>query len=106
MPKFLLKASYTPEGIKGLLREGGTGRRSAVEQLAQGLGGSIEAFYYALGEDDVYVITDFPDNVTAVAVSSAVNAAGAVHLTTIPLVTAEEVDEATKKSVDYRPPGG
>ncbi len=105
MPKFLLKASYTAEGIKGLLREGGTGRRSAIEQLAQGLGGSIEAFYFALGEDDVYVITDMPDNVTAVAVSGVVNAAGAVHLATIPLVTAEEVDEATKKSVDYRPPG-
>ncbi len=105
MPKFLLKASYTAEGVKGLLREGGTGRRSAIEQLAQGLGGSIEGFYYALGEHDVYVITDMPDNVTAVAVSSVVNAAGAVHLTTIPLVTPEEVDEATKKSVDYRPPG-
>ncbi len=106
MPKFLLKGSYTSEGIKGLLREGGTGRRSAVEQLAQGLGGSIEAFYYALGEDDFYVITDFPDNVTAVAVSAAVNAAGAVHVTTIALATPEEVDEATKKSVEYRPPGG
>jgi uncharacterized protein with GYD domain len=105
MPKFLLKASYTSEGIQGLLREGGTGRRSAIEQLAQGLGGNLEAFYYALGEDDVYVIADFPDNVTAVAVSAAVNAAGAVQLTTIPLVTPEEVDEATKKSVDYRPPG-
>ncbi len=106
MPKFLLKASYTAEGIKGLLQEGGTGRRSAIEQLAQGLGGSIEAFYFALGEDDVYVITDMPDNVTAVAVSGVVNAAGAVHLSTVPLVTAEEVDEATRKSVDYRPPGG
>lgn len=106
MPKFLLKGSYTSEGIKGLLREGGTARRSAVEQLAQGLGGSIEAFYYALGDDDVYVITDFPDTVTAVAVSAAVNAAGAVHVTTILLATPEEVDEATKKSVDYRPPGG
>ncbi len=105
MPKFLLKASYTREGVQGLLREGGTGRRSAIEQLAQGLGGSIEAFYFALGEDDVYVIADMPDNVTAVAVSGVVNAAGAVHLTTISLVTPEEVDEATKKSVDYRPPG-
>ena len=106
MPKFLLKGSYTAEGIKGLLREGGTARRSAIEQLAQGLGGSIEAFYFALGDDDVYVISDFPDTVTAVAVSAAVNAAGAVQVTTILLATPEEVDEATKKSVDYRPPGG
>ena len=106
MPKFLLKGSYTSEGVTGLLREGGTGRRSAVEQLAQGLGGSIEAFYFALGDDDVYVISDFPDTVTAVALSAAVNAAGAVQVTTILLATPEEVDEATKKSIDYRPPGG
>ena len=105
MPKFMLKASYTPEGIKGLLREGGTSRRSTIEELARSLGGSIEAFYYALGEDDVYVISDFPDNVTAVAVSGAVNASGAVKLTTVPLVTAEEVDQAAQKAVDYRPPG-
>ncbi len=58
MPKFLLRASYTSEGVKGLLREGGTGRRSAIEQLAQGLGGSVEAFYFALGEEDVYVIVE------------------------------------------------
>src|ERR671937_2008627 len=106
MPKFLVKASYTAEGVKGLLREGGTSRRSTIEELARNLGGNVEAFYYALGEDDVYVITEFPDNVTAVALSGAVNAAGAVKLTTIPLVTPEEVDEATKKTVDYRPPGG
>ncbi len=105
MPKFMLKASYTPEGIKGLLREGGTSRRSTIEELARSLGGSIEAFYYALGDDDVYVISDFPDNVTAVAVSGAVNASGAVKLTTVPLVTAEEVDQAAQKAVDYRPPG-
>jgi len=105
MPKFLLQASYTAEGTKGLLREGGSGRRRAVEQLAQGLGGSIEAFYYAFGEDDVYVIADFPDNVTAVAVSGTVNASGAVRVKTVPLLTPDEIDEATKKSVDYRPPG-
>ncbi len=105
MPKFMLKVSYTPEGMKGLLREGGTRRRSTIEELARSLGGSIEAFYYALGEDDVYVISDFPDNVTAVAVSGAVNASGAVKLTTVPLVTAEEVDQAAQKAVDYRPPG-
>ncbi len=105
MPKFMLKASYTPEGIKGLLREGGTSRRSTIEELARSLGGSIDAFYYALGDDDVYVISDFPDNVTAVAVSGAVNASGAVKLTTVPLVTAEEVDQAAQKAVDYRPPG-
>ena len=105
MPKFLMRASYTPEGIKGVLREGGTGRRSTIEELARNLCGSVEAFYFAFGEDDAYVIAEFPDSASAVAVSATINASGAVTLTTIPLLTAEEVDEATQKAVDYRPPG-
>ena len=105
MPRFLLQVSYTPEGIQGVMREGGTSRRSTVEQLAQGLGGSIEAFYFAFGEDDVYVISDFPDNVTAAAVSMTVGASGAARIKSVALLTPEEVDEATRKSVDYRPPG-
>jgi uncharacterized protein with GYD domain len=105
MPKFLLKASYTSQGVKGLLKEGGSGRRSAVEQLVAGLGGKLEAFYYAFGEEDVYVIVDLPDRAAAAAVSLTVNAGGAVELKTVELMTAEEIDEAAKKSVDYRPPG-
>jgi uncharacterized protein with GYD domain len=106
MAKFLWKANYTTEGAKGILTEGGTGRRAAVEQMTEALGGKVEAFYYAFGGDDVYVITELPDNTSAAAVSLAVNAAGAVRLETVQLLTAEEMDEATKKSVEYRPPGG
>ena len=105
MPRFLMKASYTTEGVRGLLSEGGTSRRATIEELARNLGGSVEAFYFAFGEDDVYVIADVPDNATAVAVSAAVNASGAARLTMVPLLTAEEVDAATQKAVDYRAPG-
>ena len=106
MAKFLWKATYSSDGVKGLLKEGGTGRRAAIDKLTEALGGKVEAFYYALGEDDVIVIVDLPDNTTAAAISLAVNAIGAVQLKTEPLLTVEEVDEAAKKSVDYRPPGG
>lgn len=105
MAKFLWKANYTTDGVKGLLSEGGTGRRAAVEQMIGALGGKVEVFYYAFGGDDVYVIAELPDNTTAAAASLAVNAAGAVRLETVQLLTVEEVDEATKKSVEYRPPG-
>ena len=105
MPKYLIQASYTADGVKGVLKEGGTSRRAVVQKLSEGLGGKIEAFYYAFGEDDVYVIGDFPDHATAAAVSMTVNASGAVRLKTVVLLTPEEVDEAAKKSVDYRPPG-
>ena len=106
MAKFLWKASYTPQGVKGVLSEGGTGRRAAVEKTVEALGGKIDEFYFAFGGADVYVIADLPDNVTAAALSLAVNAGGAVQLETVQLLTAEEMDEATKKSVDYTPPGG
>ena len=106
MPKFLIHGSYTAEGLKGLLREGGTGRRAAIGKLAESLGGRLEAIYYAFGEDDVYVIGDFPDNVTAAAVCLAAGASGAVRTNTVLLLTPEEIDEAARKSVDYRPPGG
>ena len=105
MPKYLVQASYTPEGTKGLLKDGGTKRRSAVEQMVSGLGGKLEAFYYAFGDADAYVIVEAPDNVSAAAVSLAVNASGAVSLKTIPLLTPEEIDQAAKRSVTYRLPG-
>jgi uncharacterized protein with GYD domain len=105
MAKFLWKASYTTEGVKGVLKDGGTGRRTAVEKVVEGLGGKVESFYFALGEQDVYVIAELPDTVTATAVSLTVNASGAVALQTVELLTPEQVDEATKRSIDYRPPG-
>jgi len=105
MAKFLWKASYTSDGVKGVLKEGGSGRQSAVEKVVEGLGGKVEAFYFALGEHDVYVIAELPDTVTATAVSLTVNASGIVALQTVELLTPEQVDEASKKSVDYRAPG-
>ena len=105
MPKFMIKASYTAEGAKGLLKEGGTGRRAAVQKLVEGAGGKVEAFYYAYGDDDAYVIVDVPDATSGLAISLAVNASGAVRLSTIPLITPEEIDAAGKKSVSYRAPG-
>ena len=106
MAKYLLKASYTTDGVKGVLKDGGSSRRAAVEQTVQGLGGSLESFYFAFGDTDAYVVVDLPDNATAAAISMVVNAAGGAQVTTVPLMTPEEADEATKKSVEYRPPGG
>lgn len=105
MPKYLVQASYTTEGTKGLLKEGGTKRRAAVEELMKGLGGKLEAFYFGFGDADAFVIIDGPDNVTAAAVSLAVNASGAASVKTTPLLTPEEIDQATKRTVHYRPPG-
>jgi uncharacterized protein with GYD domain len=105
MPKYLVQGSYVGEGLKGLLKEGGSSRRAAVETVIKGMGGTLESFYYAFGEDDVLGIAEFPDNAAAAAFSLAVNASGAVEVRITVLMTPEEVDEATKKTVDFRPPG-
>jgi len=105
MAKFLIKASYTAAGAKGLLKEGGSSRKATVEKMIKGVGGKMESFYYAFGETDVYGICDVPDAVTAAALSLAINASGMVNFTAIPLLTAEEIDQACQKSVAYRPPG-
>ena len=105
MPKYLIEASYTQEGVKGVQSAGGSSRREAVSALAEGLGGSLESFYFAFGDADAYVVVDLPDNESASAVALAVNATGAVTVKTTVLLTPEEVDAAAQKSVDYRPPG-
>ena len=105
MPKFMIKASYTAEGARGLIKEGGSSRRAVVEKLVQGLGGRVEAFYYAYGDADAYIITELPDASVGLAISLAVNASGAVRLSTIPLITPEEMDAVAKKTVAYRAPG-
>ena len=105
MPKYLYQASYTADGAKGLLKEGGSKRRAMVEEMTKAAGGKIEAFYFAFGDSDVYLIVDTPDHATAAAISLAVNASGAVALKTTVLLTPEEVDQAAKKTVKYRSPG-
>ena len=104
MAKYLVQAGYTAEGTKGLLAEGGTGRRRAVDEVVAGLGGTVEAMYYAYGEDDVVIIVDFPDTTSMAAVSMMVKASGALHTKATPLLTVEEVDEATRKQAAFRPP--
>jgi uncharacterized protein with GYD domain len=105
MAKYLLHASYTTDGLKGLIKDGGTKRRAAAEAALKSVGGRVEAFYFAFGEHDAYVIVDVPDIVTATAAALTVNATGAVQVRTTVLITPEEVDQATKKTVQYRPPG-
>jgi uncharacterized protein with GYD domain len=105
MPKYLLKASYTPEGIRGVLKGGGTARRAAVEQTVASLGGRVEAFYFAFGERDAYTVVDVPGNAEMAAMALSIGATGAVDVETVVLLTPEEIDQATHASVTYSPPG-
>ncbi|NML62202.1 GYD domain-containing protein [Massilia sp. RP-1-19] len=105
MPKFLFEASYLSEGLNGLIKEGGTRRRGAVDELFKSLGGAVEAFYYAFGDQDVFIIGDLPDNAAAAALAIRVNAAGVTTCKTTVLLTPTDIDEAVQRTSVYRPPG-
>jgi uncharacterized protein with GYD domain len=105
MPKYLVTASYTAEGAKGLLKDGGSKRRQAVEAAIKGMGGQVEAFYFAFGEHDVYAIVEAPDNAAVAGMTIAVAAAGGAVSRTTVLLSPEELDQAAKKKPNYTPPG-
>jgi uncharacterized protein with GYD domain len=105
MPKFLFEAHYTPEGAKGVAKEGGSGRRDAVAKAAESIGGKLESIYFAFGGGDSYATVDLPDNVAAAAIALSVNQGNTATVKTVVLMTPEEIDKAAKKTVSYRPPG-
>lgn len=105
MPKYLIRARYTDQGARGLAKEGAMKRRDSAEGPVRQMGGTVEAYYFALGEDDAVLICDLPNNVSAAAIMLAVNASGAMRCKTTALLTAEEMDEACRKRPDFSPPG-
>ena len=105
MRKYLIKGSYNADGTKGLVQEGGTSRKAVVEKMLAGMGGKVESFYYAFGEADVYLIVELPDDISAAAIGLRVNASGLVNISTTVLLSPEDIDAASKKSVNYRAPG-
>jgi uncharacterized protein with GYD domain len=105
MPKYLIEASLTAEGVKGVQSEGGSARREAVASAVESVGGHLESFHFGFGDQDVFVIAEFPDNESATAMALTVNSSGAVTTRTVVLLTPEEVDRAAKRSVSYRAPG-
>ncbi len=105
MSKFLFRTKYTQAGVSGLLKEGGTRRKEALRKTIEGVGGTLEGFYYAFGDDDLLLIADLPDAESAMAISMFISAAGALKVTTTVLVAPETIDGAVNKNVTYRTPG-
>ncbi len=105
MPKYMIHASYSADGLKGLQKDKASGRRAAASNAVEGLGGKLDALYYTFGEDDAIAIVDLPNNVSASALSLAISATGLIRTKTTVLLTVEEADQALQTSVSYRAPG-
>lgn len=106
MPKYLISASYSAEGMAGVRAAGAKSRVDAVSTMLEAMGGTLDSFHFAFGDTDVYAIADVPDDEAAAAVAIAINSSGAVRTHTTKLLTVEQIDEALRRSVDYTPPGG
>jgi uncharacterized protein with GYD domain len=105
MPKYLLEVKYTLEGVQGVVAKGGSARKAAAQAAAKSVGGKLEGFYFAFGDTDVVTIADLPDNTAAAGLALAVTAGGGASVRTVVLLTPDEIDAATQKSVKYSPPG-
>jgi uncharacterized protein with GYD domain len=106
MPKYLFKVRYTSEGLEGVMNAGGSARRAVASDLAKTLGGEVESFHFAFGDDDAYVICDLPDNMAAATLAMTVSSSGRVAISTTPLITVDEVDAiASASRLEYAPPG-
>ena len=105
MPKYLISANYTAQGMAGVRDAGAKSRVDAVTTMLEAMGGRLEAFYFAFGSSDAFVIVDVPDNASAAAASLAVNSSGVVTTNVTVLMTPEEIDGACKKVPAYRAPG-
>jgi uncharacterized protein with GYD domain len=105
MPKYLIEASYTAEGLKGLQKDKASGRVAAITKAIEALGGKFECMYFCLGENDVIVIVEAPDIASLAALNIAVSSTGLARTKTTALLTIEETDKALAKSVSYKAPG-
>ena len=105
MPKYLFQASYTPEGVIGLMKDTASGRRAAVKAAVKSVGGKLDAMYFGFGSEDLMVILDLPDNIAAARLAATVAATGMVSGITTPLLTVEEMDKALSKGAKYQAPG-
>ena len=106
MAKYMIKASYSPDGLKGVMAKGGSARAEAIEKLAAGVGGSVDGVYFSFGSDDLYAIVDAPGHEAMAAIAGTVGQTGALSkYETVVLLTPAQIDEAANMSVDYSPPG-
>jgi uncharacterized protein with GYD domain len=105
MPKYLFQVNYVGEGVKGLLKDGGSKRRAVTEKLFKSLGGSIEAYYYAFGDTDLYIIGEFPNHAAVTACALTVTGTGTITTKTTVLLTPEDIDAAGKLTPTYSAPG-
>lgn len=104
MAKYMFKVAYSTDGLSGVVKEGFAEREKYLKELGASMGVTFEAIYWALGDDDAFIIVDGP-SANVIAGSLAASMSGTGKVTTVPLLTAAEMDEACSQLPDFRKPG-
>lgn len=105
MPHFMIQASYTPEAWAAMLKKP-QDRGEAIRGFLEAMGGRLEQFWLTFGDNDVVIIVEMPDSVSAAAIAMAVAATGALKsYKTTPLLSGKDGMEAMRKGSmsTYRP---
>lgn len=105
MHSYLVQVAYSPEGLAALLRKP-QDRIKKVAPAVESLGGKILAGGYSLGDYDIAVIVNLPNNEAVAALSMAFSAGGAIRaVKTTPLLSGTEAVRAMKKAsqTGYKP---
>ena len=104
MGKYLIQGNYVGDGIAGLRADGGAKRLAAATAAVESVGATLDCFYYAFGDTDLYGIVDAPDEAIAFDASLLINASGAVSVTVTPLFDPSVIGGGGA-SGSYTPPG-
>jgi len=105
MPTYMIQGSYGMEGLSAIVKEP-QNRMQAIKPAIENLGGKLINAYFSFGDYDFVLIVEMPDNLSAVGISMAFGAGGAVKsIKTTPLLSATETMEAMKKAstAGYKP---
>jgi uncharacterized protein with GYD domain len=108
MPQYMLQASYTAEALAALTKSP-EDRTEGLRALAKKMGGKLVSLHFTMGDTDVVVVIEAPDDTAATAIALAAIAPGHLKSTrTTRLYTAAEMLTALKKAqgAGYKAPKG
>ena len=108
MPLYMYQGAYTSDSWATQVASQ-PNPEERIRPLVEACGGRLESIYYSLGEYDVVLIMDMPDDEAAAALSLAANAGGSLRAgQTTKLLSVEQglsaMRKANEASSSYTPP--
>jgi len=88
MPTYISLINLTQEGIKNIKES--PDRLDAAKKAFQAFGGELKEFYLVMGQYDMVVVSEGPDDETAAKLALVIGSQGAISTETLRAFTEEE----------------